>query len=90
MERRDRSLKALKELNYIDSLDTPKRASKLISWVEEYLSNDGVKDFDLELEELKKLSELIYKNLTFIKEQKEGNRTELLDMQKMRKFLQNK
>ena len=40
MERRNRSLKALAELNYINSLDSADRARDLINWVETYLPND--------------------------------------------------
>lgn len=87
MERRDRSLKAFRELNYIDSLDASQRVAGLTKWVEEYLVNDTIENFDLELKELKALSELMYKNISFLKEYKENTRLEILDIQNMKKFL---
>ena len=70
MERRDWSLKALKSLQYIDSLDSEQRASSLQKWVEDYLVNHQIEDFQLELIELEQLSELFYKNISFLKEYK--------------------
>jgi len=87
MERRNRSLEALKKLIYINSLDSSDRAKALIPWVEAYLPNDGIFNFDLELEELKQLSELFYANISFLKKHKEDTREELLKIQKMRKFV---
>jgi len=89
MERRDRSLKALEELKYINSLDPADRAKTLITWVEAYLPNDGVFNFDLELSDLKTLSELFYSNISFLKEHKEHTRDELLRTQKLKKFLRH-
>ncbi len=68
MERRDRSLKALEELIYIDSLDTYEKAPSLLRWSNTYLQEDIFNSFDLELLELEKLSELFYKNINFLKE----------------------
>ncbi|NQY93354.1 MAG: hypothetical protein HRT43_04240 [Campylobacteraceae bacterium] len=89
MERRNRSLKALQELIYINSLDPTDRAKALIIWVESYLPNDGISDFDLELEDLKQLGELFYTNIAFLKKHKENTRDELLKIQKMKKFVNN-
>ena len=50
MERRDRSLKALSELNYIDSLDSFEKADSLVNWFNEYLKDESIEAFDLELE----------------------------------------
>jgi len=89
MERRDRSLKALEELKYINSLDPTDRATKLITWVEAYLPNDGIFNFDLELSDLKELSELFYSNISFLKEHKQNTRDELLRTQKLKTFLKH-
>ena len=89
MERRDRSLKALKELNYLNSLDPSERASALVRWVESYLPNDGIFNFELELSELERLSELFYANISFLKEHKENTRQEMLKTQNLKKFLKH-
>ena len=87
MERRDRSLKALKELTYIDSLDSYEKADALLRWYDDYFSNTSIEDFDLELEDLKKLEELFFKNINFLKNHKEETRLELIKMQKVKRFL---
>ena len=87
MERRDRSLKALKELAYIDSLDSYEKADALLRWYDDYFSNTSIEDFDLELEDLKKLEELFFKNINFLKNHKEETRLELIKMQKVKRFL---
>jgi len=89
MERRDRSLKALSELNYIDSLDSFEKADSLVNWFNEYLKDESIEAFDLELEELKRLQELFFKNINFLKKHKEETRQELIKIQKMKKFLKN-
>ena len=89
MERRNWSLKALNELVYIDSLDSFAKADALVKWYNDYLSKDSISDFDLELEDLKKLEELFFKNINFLKIQKEETRLELVKMQKMKRFLKN-
>ena len=68
MERRNRSIESLNRLVYIDSLDYNElKASQLAEWVEMNLIDSTIDEFDLELDDLKKLSELIYKNLNFLK-----------------------
>ena len=89
MERRNRSLKALRELVYIDSLDSYDRATALIQWHEDYLKDSSIEDFDLELDDLKQMEELFFKSIDFLKEHKEVSRKELINMQKMKKFLNN-
>lgn len=89
MERRDRSLKALKELNYIDSLDSFDKAEALLKWFDSYLKDDSIEDFDLELDDLKRLEELFFKSINFLKNHKEETRQELIKMQKMKRFLKN-
>jgi hypothetical protein len=89
MERRDRSLKALKELIYIDSLDSFDKATAIGRWFEDYLKDDSIENFDLELSDLKILEELFFKNINFMKNYKEETRQELIKMQKMKRFLKN-
>lgn len=89
MERRNRSLKALEELTYVNSLDGQERADGLIRWANEYLTHD-ISEFDLELEDLKKLSELFFANIMFLKEYKDETRGSILELQKLKKFLKNK
>ena len=89
MERRDRSLKALKELIYIDSLDSFDKAIAISKWFEDYLKDDSIENFDLELSDLKILEELFFKNINFMKNYKEETRQELIKMQKMKRFLKN-
>lgn len=89
MERRDRSLKALKELVYIDSLDSFEKADAIVKWFDDYLKDDSIDNFDLELDDLKRLEELFFKSITFLKNHKEETRQELIKMQKMKRFLKN-
>lgn len=89
MERRDWSLKGLTELKYLNSLDASERAQGLIRWVDTYLTKHSISEFDLELKDLKKLSELFYNNLVFLKDHKENTRQELIRMKKMRSFMLN-
>ena len=89
MERRDRSLKALKELVYIDSLDSFEKADAIVKWFDDYLKDDSIENFDLELYDLKRLEELFFKSINFLKNHKEETRQELIKMQKMKRFLMN-
>lgn len=89
MERRDWSLKALEELIYIDSLDDNERAEGIKTWALKYLNTTDITDFDLERDDLIKLSELFYKNTTFLVNHRENILEELKDLNKMRKFLKN-
>lgn len=87
MERRDWSVEALNELIYVDSLESYEKADALVRWHEKYLSENSIQDFDLEFSDLKKLEELFFKNLSFLKTHKETTQKELVKMQKLRKFL---
>lgn len=89
MERRDRSLKALCEFVYIDSLDSFTKADALVKWYDEYLKDDSIENFVLEIDELKQLEELFFKNLNFLNQHKEETRQELLKIQKVKRFLKN-
>lgn len=87
MERRNRSLKALSELQYIDTLDDEIRAKSLENWVEKYLQNqDFLHDLDLSTDELEKFAELFYKNINFLKKQKDKIQNQLQENQKIQKF----
>ncbi len=86
MERRDRSLTALNELIYIDSLDSYERADALVNWYNKYLSDEDISNFDLELSDLQQLQELFYKNINFLKEHKEQTRKDMIENRKVRKF----
>ena len=87
MERRNWSLKALKSLQYIDSLEADQRASSLQKWVEDYLVNNQIEDFDLELKDLETLSELFFKNISFLKQHREKMKIQIDEQKKIREFL---
>jgi hypothetical protein len=89
MERRNWSLKALNELIYIDSLDSFEKANSIVRWHNEYLSEESIEKFDLELDDLKKLEELFFKNIIFMKKTKEEARQELIRIRKVSSFLKN-
>ena len=89
MERRNRSLKALKELIYIDSLESFTKEDALVVWYDDYLKDDTIENFQLELSELKELEELFFKNINFLKNQKEETKDELAKIQKMKRFLKH-
>lgn len=89
MERRNRSLAALKELIYIDSLDSYTKADALVVWYDDYLKDDKIENFQLELSELKELEELFFKNINFLKNQREETKDEIAKIQKMKRFLKH-
>ena len=87
MERRNWSLKALSELKYLDSLDSESRAESLKDWVEKYLTDNDISDFDLALKDLNSLSELFYKNITFLKNHRKDMKKAIDNHKKIREFL---
>ena len=89
MERRDWSIKLLKELIYIDSLDSYEKANNLVSWYTEYFSKSSINDLDLELNDLKILEELFYRNINFLKVQQKQAGEELKNIKKMKSFLKH-
>ncbi len=89
MERRDWSIKLLKELIYIDSLDSYEKANNLVSWYTEYFSKSSINDLDLEVNDLKVLEELFYRNINFLKEQQKEAAEELKNIKKMKSFLKH-
>ncbi len=89
MERRDRSVKALEELIYIDSLDSYERADALVRWYNKYLSSADISEFDLDKSDLEKLLELFYKNINFLKNHKAQTRKDMIDNKKLQRFLGN-
>jgi len=87
MERRNWSLKALKSLRYIDSLNPEQRAPSLQKWVEDYLVDTPIENFDLELKDLERLSELFYKNISFLKQHRNDMKVQIDNHKKIREFL---
>ncbi len=88
MERRNRSIESLNRLVYIDSLDNNElKASQLAEWVDLNLIDSTIEEFDLELADLKKLSELIYKNLNFLKNYRQELKTQMDSNSKIKEFL---
>jgi hypothetical protein len=87
MERRNWSLKALSELNYIDSLDKKDKTPALFKWAEKHLIENKIEDFDLELSDLQRLEELFFKNINFLKQDKIDTQKEIKEIQKIQKFL---
>jgi ribosomal protein S15P/S13E len=89
MERRNRSLKALEELRYIDSLESYERADALVKWYGKYLNDMKVTDFDLEMKDFQALLELFYKNINFLKEHVKQTKEDMVTNRKMVRFLKN-
>jgi len=89
MERRDKSLKILNELNYIDSLDLLEKADALVIWYNEHFTNSKIENLDLEIPDLLRFEELFYQNIRFLKQHQEKIRLELNNLQKMKNFLKN-
>lgn len=89
MERRNRSLKALKELIYIDSLDSYEKADALVIWYKDYLTDWKIEDFDLELQDLLILEELFFKNINFLNNHIKNAREEINNIKKLKEFLRN-
>ena len=87
MERRNRSLEALKELSFVDTQDDELRASLLDKWVNTNLVDFKIEDFDLELKDLEKLHELFYKNISFMKKHRNDMKLEIDNYKKIREFL---
>ncbi len=87
MERRDRSLEALRELTYVDTLDAYERAPQLQIWVDTYLIHDNPQEnFSLEIKDLKILLELFYKNINFLKEHRTDIKSQLDKGKDIQKF----
>lgn len=87
MERRNRSIKALEELNIIDSLDAHEKAQRLVVWANQYLGSDVIVYDNLEVSNMNRFAELMYKNINFLKKHKENTRVELEEAKNIKKFL---
>ena len=87
MERRSRSLEALDSLKYIDTLDSDLKVKLLLDWSSKYLNNTPIEEYDLELDDLKKLSELFFKNISFLKNYSTSMKLEINSKHKIKKFL---
>ncbi|MEA3314518.1 MAG: hypothetical protein U9Q30_01515 [Campylobacterota bacterium] len=88
MERRNRSLKAFNELKQIDSYDGDFKAEALLKWVDDYISDSSIEEFDLDLDKLKIMSELFYKNIRFLKDESNSLKQNLNTNNKIQAFLQ--
>lgn len=87
MERGNGSLEALKELTYISSLDSYERADALVRWSKKYLISENIdEDFELDIDGLKRLHELFYTNIKFLKEHKEKTKKDMRENRKLKKF----
>ncbi len=89
MERRNWSIKLLKELIYVDSLDSYEKANALVDWHNRYFKEDVFEKLDLDFNELKDLEELFYKNIIFLKEQQKEAGEEVKKIRKMKSFFKN-
>jgi len=89
MERRDWSLEALEEFQYLDSLDDEQKAPALAKWVSKYLSDKDISKIDLPKDKLLQLEELFFKNINFLKSFRDKQREELSKLRDLKKFLQN-
>jgi len=87
MERRNWSLKALSDLRYLDSLESELKAESLKAWVELYLNENTIEDFDLNINDLNSLSELFYKNISFLKNHRKDMKKQIDNHKKIREFL---
>ena len=87
MERRNRSLEALKRLQYIDTLDIQQRAHLLVGWVDQYIDDVSINNIDLTINDMKHLSELFYKNINFLKQHQKDIKFQLDSHHKIKKFL---
>ena len=88
MERRNRSLKVLERLKYIDSLDeSVQKSSLLFSWIEQYLTDTKIEEFNLKTKELEELSELFYKNINFLKHHRVKLKSTLDSHRNIKEFL---
>ena len=87
MERRNRSLKALEEFKYLDSLEGEEKAQRIQAWVLKYITNTPIEEFDLTVKELKTLEELFFKNINFLKKHQESLKKELDENKKIKEFL---
>ena len=87
MERRDRSLKALSELQYIDSLDDDLKAKSLSRWFDKYLGNKNISQcIDLDLDNLNILYELFYKNIQFLKLHRQSLQKDMQQTKQLKTF----
>jgi len=88
MERRNRSIIALSELQYLDSLESEQRAESLKKWVLKYLTESKIEEFDLSAKDLDVLAELFYRNISFLKQHRKNMKYEINNHKKIREFLQ--
>ena len=90
MERRNRSIKALDRLVYIDSLEDDQKASLLEEWVNEYIIKNSSDDpFYIRLtnQQREQLAELYYKNILFLKAYKDKLKEDMDSILRQKTFL---
>ena len=86
MERRDRALRALNELNFIDSLENCDKPEAIKRWSETYAILGDKLFGGLNTDELNRASELMFRNISFIKQHTKDLKITLDDSQKIKKF----
>ncbi|MEA3353967.1 MAG: hypothetical protein U9Q33_09155 [Campylobacterota bacterium] len=87
MERRDGSIELLSRLRYIDSLDEPSLKAELLEkWAKENLTSEGIEDKGYSVVYMKELSELLYKNIIFLKDHRKNIKTQLNSNNKIKEF----
>ena len=74
------------KLILIDSLESKEKADSIIRWINFYLQKDVRDSFDLELPELKKISEYFYKNIIFMKEERAILKNEIDKSKNIKRF----
>jgi hypothetical protein len=80
--------KVYTDIIYIDSLDNDEcKAEALLRWSEMYL--DGDFEAGLTIEEMRKLNELIYKNIIFLKDYLSRVQTSTKEVKSIKKFYGN-
>ena len=88
MESRNRSLKFLNKLVYIDSLDEEDKAKALSVWVDKYLVDNFLNQLDLDDKGYQQLLELFYKNIIFLQDHVNNIKIELNNHNNIKKFFQ--
>lgn len=86
MERRDRALKALSELNFVDSLESFDKPSAIKGWAEVYLVFGNELFFGLEKAELERAGELMFRNINLLKRHAQDLKIILDENKQIRKF----
>ena len=91
MERRNRAVKALKQLRYIDSIKNSEQYDLSIqNWINDYIDQKTEHFFvELTSSEKEQLSELYFTNIKFLKENRAILKKDLDSIKLQKKFLAN-